>query len=103
MMTGKTSSAPYPKTSVSAIRRALFRKLIDDCADCIPLCFMMHKNNPNHLDEMVKWLIRNQITGKKFVEYFAIEMNGSPLKLFATLNGKIERAEIRPLFAGRDF
>ena len=85
-------------------RKELFLSIIDNDIRCTPICYVLHKNNPKYLDEMLCWLVSNKVTGAKFYTYFTEEMEGSPLKLMAALNARIERTrKIRPLFAGRDF
>lgn len=96
------SGKRYP--GLTNLKKNLYLAIIDDFPDNVPIMYMMDANSPINLIPMLRWLAVNKVTGKKFYDFFYGDMEGSPLKLFVTLNAKIEREKHeRPLFAGRDF
>lgn len=51
----------------------------------------------------LRWLVRNQLTGKRFVEFWKSDCAGSDLNLYSTLISKLEKEEKRILTYEKDF
>lgn len=57
----------------------------------------------HRFDEVLEWLIRNKITGKKLVGYFENEHEASLIKFSAYVLRRVNRdLESKPLIVGKD-
>lgn len=55
-------------------------------------------------EEMLDWLIKNRITGKRFLEFVDVENEGSMLRVGSVILTRVHRdREPRKILAGRDF
>lgn len=67
-----------------------------------PLCFLDMHMHPEAFDLSMKWLIRNGLTGAKFVEFYQT-IGGSDLELQRRLLMQLESTkEYKRLYAGKD-
>lgn len=55
------------------------------------------------LDRALLWLIANRLTGKSFFDFVQNECNGSSLELHRQLLARVEKSNLRPIIAGKDF
>lgn len=66
--------------------------------------FLMHVNRHRRADEILKWLIKTNLTGENLFEWIKIEMRGSILGTMKFVVMQIDKdSEIRPIIAGRDY
>jgi tRNA A37 threonylcarbamoyladenosine biosynthesis protein TsaE len=91
--------SPYP---MSEERRILHLMVMDGDASAAPLLY--HLDKYRRADELLKWLIRNGLTGRRFVEWVKCEHGNSVLKAGAYLLMKIEHEKkTRPVLIGDDY
>ena len=59
--------------------------------------------NEERVNQGLRWLIRNKLTGTRFVEFFKNECGASDLNFYTTLISKLEKEEKRILTFEKDF
>ncbi len=56
------------------------------------------------LDDALRWLVRNQLVGRSFVQFVEADCGGSNLELHRRLISKLEHEKkLRKIYAGKDF
>jgi hypothetical protein len=87
---------------MTQVRRELILRFCDDRTDVFPFAF--HLNAMVRCDEILRWLIKNRITGKHFLDWVRFHHNYSILKAAAFVMKEIDRnAELRPIIGGKDY
>jgi hypothetical protein len=87
---------------MTPIRRQMMLKIADD--DLRTLRYLYVFDQFVHCDAILQWIIRNELVGKKFLEWIEGEYAGSPLRAGAAVAARVNgEREARPVIAGRDF
>jgi hypothetical protein len=88
-------------TQLSPTTRALLLSVWDGEGQALPHLYLMA--NLVWCDEALGWLVRNNLTGKKFVHWLKFEHDGSLLGAMSHIRMKLNRdLEPKPLFHGKD-
>jgi hypothetical protein len=88
-------------TAISATTRALLLSVWDGEGHTLPHLYLMA--NLVWCDEALGWLVRNNLTGKKFVHWLKYEHDGSLLGAMSHIRMKLNRdLELKPIFHGKD-
>jgi len=83
-------------------KRELIFKVIDGDPRVVDV--MYHFDRFVHCEPMLRWLIANQITGKKFFELYLEGFKASWLTMGKWIIMKINKdKDLKPLIGGRDF
>lgn len=94
----------YPMTNE---RRELFMRIIDNEVEIHPIAMRLHylsdHFNPHKLDSALKWLVKNNAVGKRFVMWFNHVCSGSDLEMVRVLNAVVDNAKLAPVIAGKNF
>ncbi len=80
-------------------RRNLILALADGCGDAFPFIHSLEK--AKRREEIYQWLIRQKITGKNLVAYFA-ERKFSLLQVMSDVLTQIDRKKKEAIIAGVD-
>jgi len=81
-------------------QRESFLKLSDGVPEVLPLLY--HIDRLRRKDEVLKWLISNQITGKKLLEFFQ-NCGSSSLQLCSIVLSKVKKQSVEKVYAGKDY
>ena len=82
-------------------RRELFFKVVDDDQRALPI--LHHANRLTRCDDILTWLVENNLTGRRFVDFFLLN-EASILKTYQEVLKRINKDKIiQPIFAGRDY
>jgi hypothetical protein len=69
----------------------------------IPM-FLFHIQHARRCDDMLHWLRRNRLFGKRFMEWARSECSGSALNVVAEILRRLEKeSERRPVLADDDY
>jgi hypothetical protein len=94
----------YP---MSPQRRELFMRILNDEIDIHPITMRLHfladHFPPEQIDSALKWLISNNLIGKRFVAWFTYVCKGSDLELHRLLLAVLANSKLAPVVAGRNF
>jgi len=83
--------------------REMMLRLADGASEVLPILHIMH-NHYARCDEMLRWLIRNQISGRDMVLMVRYQHSNSPLEFFKWLTAKLDHDnELRPMFIGNQY
>lgn len=83
-------------------RRTLMLMVMDGHPSVPALLY--HLDRFRRCDDMLRWLIRNQLTGAKFLEWVRHEHGGSILKAGAFVLQRLARDHSMPrIIGGRDY
>lgn len=86
---------------MSPLRTNLMMKIIDGDHRIPPL--MYNFDRLVRCDELLKWLVNNNLTGVNFLG-FLLENSNSFLQTAAEITRRVDKDKIcKPIFAGRDF
>lgn len=92
---------------MTARRRELFFRVIDNYADINAIGFRLHfltDRFPSHqLDEALAWLVANNLTGPKFVEWFKTQCKNSDLEMHRFLLMVVDNSKLGAVIAGKNF
>lgn len=87
---------------MSEKRRYMMLKVIDDDFRIPPLLF--HIQQARRCDEMLDWLLRNHLTGKRFMLWVLGDCKGSALTMLSELLRRLEHErERRPVLVEQDY
>ncbi len=67
------------------------------------LHFLQEHFPPHRLDTALGWLIRNELVGKVFLNWYQGQCGNSDLEMHRILIAVIDNAAIAPLYAGKNF
>lgn len=85
----------------------MYFKVISDYSDLHAitqrLFFLDDHFPPNKLDSALRWLIKNHLVGKKFVQLFKVQCESSDLELHRFLLQVVDNTKLSPLIAGKNF
>jgi len=96
---------PYP---MSPYRRELYLRVLNDELDLHPITMRLHylaDHFPDQkLDIALKWLIQNNLIGRRFVMWFKTVCSGSDLEMTRNLLSIVDNAaNVGRLIAGKNF
>ena len=98
------SAIAYP---MSPERRELFLRIVNDELDIHPITMRLHflcdHFQPDKLDSALKWLVKNNAIGKRFILWFDHVCSGSDLEMVRILNAVVDNARLAPVIAGKNF
>lgn len=87
---------------MSPKKRELILTIADGNPECFPILY--HFDKFKFSEEIFKYLVREKIVGKKFVEIYQNEFRLSWLSMGKWIIMKIKKErEYRPIFAGKDY
>lgn len=87
---------------MTPIRREMMFKIADGNVQIFPRLY--HLDRLTRCDDVLAFLLRENITGRRFLDCLREEHGGSVLELAKWAIKKINRdAETRPIIGGRDF
>ena len=86
-------------SQISEHRKNLILALADNHADCFPFIHLLER--ATRREEIYAYFIRQRITGKKFVTYFA-ERKFSLLQVMSDVLTQIDRKKKEAIVAGVD-
>ena len=89
------------KKPMNDLKRNLLQEIIEGNPDYAYVAF--HINSHSRCEEICAWLIKNKITGKKLYKFYLENCSQSILKLISFVVSKLEKEEMRPVFAHKDF
>lgn len=106
-MTTKPQTA-NPLAYIPDHRRELYFRIIDDYGvDFHLLAHRLHfleEHFPlEKLDAALRWLINENFTGVRFVNWFKHSCKGSDLEMHRVLLAVLDHAQLAPVIAGRNF
>ena len=78
----------------------LVKKLAGENPQAFPFIYSLEK--AARRDEIYMWLIRNQITGAKFVS-FCLERRSSPMRIIKDVLSRLNKEKKETLYWGKDF
>lgn len=88
-------------------RRELYLKILDNWPEVheitVRLYFLDDHFPPDKLEKALKWLISNNLTGRRFVSWFNHVCSKSDLELHRNLLAVVDNSDQTPLIAGRNF
>lgn len=103
-MTVEQAVAMYPMTP---LRRELFMRILNDEIEIHPIAmrlqFLQDHFPPDKLDSALRWLINNNLVGKRFVAWFQHVCRSSDLELHRLLLAVMANAKLAPVIAGKNF
>lgn len=89
--------------TLSSLRRKLMLEIIDGQQGVPPLMFHLHQHYKN-CDRMLNWLVKNNLKGKKLLDWIKVEHKGSPLAACSYILGKVNRENGNfKIILGKDF
>lgn len=84
-----------------SVRFKIF-KVMDGCMENLPILHQITQYV--HHEKMLDWLVKNNLTGKEFNQWYVNECKSSILQLGAFIIARINSLEKgRPIYAYRDF
>jgi len=96
-----------PFADIPPHRRELYFRVINGEQDFHPITLRLHFLNdhfpPAKLDAALKWLIRHNVIGKQFVNWFRIQCGNSDLTMHAKLLEVVDNAGFARPIAGKNF
>jgi hypothetical protein len=95
---------PYP---MSPYRRELFLRVLNDEQDLHPITMRFHYLSDHFpdqkLDIALKWLVSNNLVGRRFVAWFKAVCSGSDLEMARVLLSVVDNTAVGRLIAGKNF
>jgi hypothetical protein len=93
---------------MSPERREMFLRLVDTMRPPAHevswrLHFLDNHFPPDKLDRALRWLIKNDLVGKKFVMWFKSECKNSDLEMHRYLLRVVDNDSLGPVIAGKNF
>lgn len=87
---------------MSDLRRRLILDVAQGEEQVLRRIHILH-NNFLQCDQILSWLSKNKITGKRLLEWINKEHNGSPLSAWNYVSSKINKDKDHKIILGRDF
>lgn len=97
----KTNLGP---SIIPSLRKHLFWDMQGDAPlhEIDPILYQLNKLQK--IDPILFWLVRNKLTGKKFLQFFDFEMRHSVFSLINYVLKKVEKEKKeRPLLLNKDY
>jgi len=87
--------------SMTPERRDLILKVVDDCMENVPICHQI--TSYRYCDNILKWLINHQFTGKKLRPWMRGQCSNSVMTMVSFIIAKNTKDKMRPILLGRDW
>lgn len=75
-------------------------QVMEDLAMILPILY--HLDQYHRCDEMLLWLIKNNLTGQKFLDWFKFECHSSFLSMSKNILSRVEKNEKSVILYQRD-
>jgi hypothetical protein len=95
-----------PFEDMPPLRRELYHQIINGEKDFHPITLRLHFLNVHFpidkLNLVLMWLVKNNIVGETFVNWFRVYCHNSDLEMHAKLLMVAENAPLAPVVAGKN-
>ena len=106
-LTKRLCQALTMQTEIPRRRRELYFSIIDNHTDIHPITYRLYflENHfpPHLLDTALKWLVSNDLKGKKFLRWFKEECGASDLEMHHRLLRRVNNEIPLAIIAGKNF
>lgn len=96
-----------PFDDIPPHRRELYFRIINGEPDFHPITLRLHFLNDHFpvdkLDRALKWLVKNNVVGKIFLNWVRTQCNNSDLEMHSKLLAVVDNSQMLPLIAGKNF
>ena len=87
---------------MTPLRRKFMLNIVQDRSEIVP--FMHYLDRFHRCDDMLEWLVKNNLTGLRFLDFTKDRCKGSMLEVARYLLQRCEKTkEARPVLIMRDF
>jgi len=93
---------------ISPVRRESYFRIINNEADFHPITYRLHYLNmhfpDSKLDLALSWLVKNNVVGQVFLNWFKVQCSNSDLEMHSRLLTIVDNSKgFLPIVAGKNF